>query len=91
MTLLADNDDEELFAERAAIREHDGGMDRQSAERAAAVDVERYRHSCEVNYLVDLGAKKAVAALIVTLGLSRKNEALQQPKDYAPIKKACLH
>ena len=53
------NDDEqELFEERAAIREYDGGMDRKSAELAAAADVERYRHKCEINYLVELGRKE---------------------------------
>ena len=52
------DDEQELFEERAAIREYDGGMDRESAERAARADVERYRHQCEVNYLVELGRKE---------------------------------
>ena len=34
--------DREFFEERAAIREFDGGMSRKEAEKAAALDVERY-------------------------------------------------
>lgn len=52
------DDDKELFEERAAIREYDGGMDRQSAEVAARADVERHRYLCEVNHLVELGRKE---------------------------------
>lgn len=55
---VTDEEQQELFEERAAIREFDGGMDRESAERAARADVERYRHACEVNYLVTLGSKE---------------------------------
>lgn len=55
---VTDDEQQELFEERAAIREFDGGMDRESAERAACADVERYRHACEVNYLVTLGSKE---------------------------------
>jgi hypothetical protein len=35
--------DRELFEERAAIREYDGRMPRQAAERGARQDVERWR------------------------------------------------
>lgn len=38
--------DEELFEERAAIREFDGGMSRKDAERLAEDDVERHRKEC---------------------------------------------
>ena len=55
---VTDDEQQELFEERAGIRQYDGGMDRESAERAARADVERYRHQCEVNYLVELGRKE---------------------------------
>ena len=55
---VTDDEQQELFEERAGIRQYDGGMDRESAERAARADVERYRHQCEVNYLVELGHKE---------------------------------
>ena len=40
--------DPEFFEERAAIREFDAGMSREKAEAAAILDVEQYRHACEV-------------------------------------------
>lgn len=55
---VTDEEQKELFEERAGIRQHDGGMDLESAERAARADVERYRHQCEVNHLVELGRKE---------------------------------
>lgn len=42
------NVEQDLFEERAAIREYDGGQDRESAERAAREEVEQYRFRCEV-------------------------------------------
>lgn len=44
--------DLELFEERAAIREFDGGQSREDAERDAAADVEAHRHACEVRDIV---------------------------------------
>ena len=68
------NDDEqELFEERAAIREYDGGMDRASAEMAARADVERYRYLCEVNHLVELGRKEGSRGTERYLALVAKN------------------
>ena len=55
---VTDEEQQELFEERAGIRQYDGGMDRESAERAACADVEHYRHACEINYLVTLGSKE---------------------------------
>lgn len=42
----------ELFNERAGIREFDGGLSRDIAERLAEEDVEAYRHKCEVDSIV---------------------------------------
>lgn len=66
------NDELELFNERAAIREHDGGMDRADAEIAAAADVEQHRHRCEINYLVELGRKEGRSGVDHYLGLVEK-------------------
>lgn len=45
------NDDErELWEERAAIAEYDGGLSRAAAEAQAAAYLERYRHECEVRW-----------------------------------------
>lgn len=38
---MSDEDILELFTERAAIREHDGGASREHAEQRALVDVKR--------------------------------------------------
>lgn len=44
--------DAELFEERAAIREFDGGQPREEAEREAAIEAEAHRHRCEVRWTV---------------------------------------
>lgn len=38
----------EIYEERAAIREYDGLMTREEAERLGKLDAEEYRDSCEV-------------------------------------------
>lgn len=42
----------EVFEERAAIHEHEGGLDRETSERMAAASTEAYRHACEINSVV---------------------------------------
>ena len=42
----------ELFNERAGIREFDGGLKREDAERLAKQDTEAYRHKFEVDSVV---------------------------------------
>ena len=42
----------EIFEERAAICEHDGGLPKDQAEAIAAVQVENFRHACEVRNVV---------------------------------------
>lgn len=42
----------EVFEERAAIQEFDGGLNREIAERMAAASTEAYRHACEVRDVV---------------------------------------
>lgn len=44
--------DREFFEERAAIREFDGGQQRQDAEAAARLETERHRAQCEARALV---------------------------------------
>lgn len=44
----------EFAEERAAIREHDGLMTREEAERLGRLDAEEWRFSCEVRYLLSL-------------------------------------
>lgn len=70
---VTDDEQQELFEERAGIRQYDGGMDRESAERAARADVERYRHQCEVNHLVELGRKEGRRGTERYLALVAKN------------------
>lgn len=48
----------ELFNERAGIREFDGGLSRDIAERLAEEDVEAYRHQCEVASVVRMYREK---------------------------------
>ena len=49
---VTDEDQKELFNERAGIREFDGDMDRSAAEEAARADVERHRHRCEIRTIL---------------------------------------
>lgn len=44
----------EVFEERAAIHEHEGGLDRETAERMATASTEAFRHSCEVRSVAKL-------------------------------------
>lgn len=48
------NVEQDLFEEKAAICEFDGGQDRESAERAAREEVEQHRFRCEVSYVLRL-------------------------------------
>ena len=67
------NDDEELFIERAAIAEYDGGNQRAIAEKMAAAYVERYRHECEVRWCC--GNPSKVRAYIADVRAKRGDEA----------------
>lgn len=53
----------ELYNERAAIREHDGGMSKEDAERMAKEDVEAYRHHCECISVVRMYRQKGSEAV----------------------------
>lgn len=46
----------EVFEERAAIREFDGLMTREDAERLGLLDAEEWRHACEVRHVLSLGS-----------------------------------
>lgn len=49
---MTNQEELELFNERAAIREYDANKTREEAERLAREDVEAYRHKCEVDSIV---------------------------------------
>lgn len=53
----------ELFNERAAIREYDGGMSRREAEEKAAQDVEIARHRAEVRSCIKISLRLGKGAL----------------------------
>lgn len=52
--ILSKEDKHELFNERAGIREFDGGLSREEAERRAAEDVQRAKHRCEIRSILRL-------------------------------------
>jgi hypothetical protein len=86
------SDELELFNERAGIREFDGGLSRDIAERLAEEDVEAYRHRCEVASVVRMYKTKGAEAVKKFLLLVEKergstaaqrlrNDALKAIKD----------
>lgn len=44
----------EVFEERAAIRQFDGLLDREEAERLGLLDAEEWRHACEVRLVLSM-------------------------------------
>lgn len=56
-------DEQELFDERAAIAEFDGGLSRAAADAQAEAYVAQHRHRCEVRYLLAMAASGSTAAL----------------------------
>lgn len=44
----------EMYEERAAIREFDGLMTREEAERLGKLDSEAWRHACEIRWILKL-------------------------------------
>ena len=67
----------ELFNERAGIREFDGGLSRDIAERLAEEDVEAYRHKCEVDSIVRMYKTKggdAVKSFLLQVEKHRGSE-----------------
>ncbi len=60
---VTDAEAKELFDERAAIREYDGGMDRAAAEQSAAMDVETQRCRCEVRTILRTYAAEGIAGV----------------------------
>ena len=64
----------ELFNERAGIREFDGGLSRDIAERLAEEDVEEYRHQCEVASVVRMYREKGGEAVMATIEERRKTD-----------------
>jgi hypothetical protein len=75
---MTDAESKELFEERAAIREYDGGMGRDLAERAAAADVELQRHRCEVRTILCTYAKEGIS------GVDRRIQQISDKRGAAP-------
>ena len=76
----------ELFNERAAIREHDGGMSKEDAERMAREDVEAYRHRCECFSVVRMYCEKgseAVKSYLLQVEKHRGSEPAQRLRNDA--------
>ena len=76
----------EFFNERAAIREHDGGMSKEDAERMATEDVEAYRHQCEVASVVRMYREKggdAVKSFLLQVEKHRGSEAAARLREEA--------
>lgn len=83
------SDELELFNERAGIREFDGGLSRDIAERLAEEDVEAYRHRCEVasvvrmynKFLKERGAEYAktrIKSFLLQVEKARGSEAAER-------------
>ena len=84
----------ELFNERAGIREFDGGLSRDIAERLAEEDVEAYRHRCEVasvvrmynKFLKERGAEYAktrIQSFLLQVEKARGSEASARLREAA--------
>ena len=76
----------EFFNERAAIREHDGGMSKEDAERMAKEDVEAYRHHCECLSVVRMYRQKgseAVKSYLLQVEKHRGSEPAQRLRNDA--------
>lgn len=70
------DDERELFAERAAIAEHDGGLSAAAAELMAQAHLERHRHRCEVRWCCS--NPKRASAYIEQVRQRRGNDAADQ-------------
>ena len=76
----------EFFNERAAIREHDGGMSKEDAERMAREDVEAYRHRCECLSVVRMYREKgseAVKSYLLQVEKHRGSDSAQRLRNDA--------
>ena len=69
--------DREFFEERAAIREFDGGQQRQEAEAAARIETERHRAECEARALVALPSDDERRGYLEGVEAHRGKEAAQ--------------
>lgn len=80
------SDEIELFNERAGIREFDGGLSRDIAERLAEEDVEAYRHKCEVDSIVRMYKTKggdAVKSFLLQVEKHRGSETASRLREEA--------
>lgn len=75
---VTDAEAKELFDERAAIREFDGGMDRPAAEQSAALDVELQRHRCEVRTILRTYVAEGIA------GVDRRIQQISEKRGAEP-------
>jgi hypothetical protein len=68
----------EIFDERAAICEIEGGLPKEQAEAIAAIQVENFRHACEVRSVVakyQTEGGEAVKAFLVQVAKHRGQAA----------------
>lgn len=73
--------DAELFEERAAIAEFDGGLSREDAEKQAAAEVEKHRHECEVRWVIGLETLEARRKYMVDVENVRGKVAADRLRD----------
>lgn len=78
---MTDEEQKELFNERAAIREYDGGLPREKAERLAHEDVQKALFTAEVQSVVRMYRTKggaAVKSFLLQVEKHRGSEAAER-------------
>lgn len=86
MLLEFDDDAKELFEERSAIREFDGGLPRHEAERLAHEDVRQAMFHCEVASVVRMYREKGgehVKTFLLKVEAERGSDAAARLRESA--------
>lgn len=71
----------EMAEERAAIREFDGLMTREDAERLGKLDAEEWRHACEVRHVLAMPSRLDRADYLKLVDSRRGKDAGQRLRD----------
>lgn len=71
----------EVFEERAAIREFDGLLTREEAERLGLLDAEEWRHACEVRHVLSLGSAMDRRGYLAQAENHRGTKAVKRLRD----------
>jgi hypothetical protein len=71
----------EVFEERSAIREFDGLMTREEAERLGKLDAEDYRHACEVRHVLSLPSSQARRSYLAQAENARGVSSVKRLRD----------